>query len=151
MALKGELLRSSLELVLERQPAITKQFYEILFVRYPQVRPLFGRNAAQAQEQMLQEAIVAVVDHVEDAAWLTSTLGALGQKHVDYGVTPAMYDWVADSLIATLAEIAGSDWTPALQAAWSEALLAIRDLMLAGAAEAARAPQSAPATTSGAA
>lgn len=133
MSLDAARLRSSLDLVLERQPAITPRFYEILFERYPQVRPLFGRNAASAQARMLQEAIVAVVDHLDDAGWLTSTLGAMGRKHVDYGVTPEMYAWVADSLVRTLAEVAADDWTPETEAAWTTALLAIRDLMLAGA------------------
>jgi hemoglobin-like flavoprotein len=132
MSLDPELLRSSLELVLERQPAMTPRFYEILFERYPQVRPLFGRNAASNQAKMLQEAIVAVVDHLEDAEWLASTLGAMGLKHVGYGVTPEMYGWVADSLMRTLAEVAGDDWSPEIEAAWTAALGAIRDLMLAG-------------------
>lgn len=133
MALNGPLLQSSLELVVSRRPEITPRFYEILFARHPEARPLFGRNSAQAQAQMLQDAIVAVIDHVEDAEWLTSTLGAMGAKHVDYGVTPSMYPWVGGALIATLAEIAGPDWTPEMEAAWSEAFGAIQALMLQGA------------------
>lgn len=133
MALNGELLRSSLELVVARQPAITPRFYEILFGRYPHVRPLFGRNSDDNQQRMLQEAIVAVVDHVDDAEWLASTLRAMGRKHVDYGVTAAMYPLVGECLIATLAEIAGSDWTPAIETAWSDAYGAIQGLMLSGA------------------
>ena len=70
---------------------------------------------------MLAQALVAVVDHLEDAAWLTSTLGGLGAKHVGYGVTAEMYDWVGDSLLRTLAEVAGGDWTPEHQGAWAEA------------------------------
>lgn len=132
--LNGDLLRSSLELVVERQPEITPRFYDILFARYPQVQPLFARNSGDRQAKMLQEAIVAVVDHVDDASWLTSTLVGMGRQHVDYGVTPEMYGWVGESLLATLAEIAGSDWTPAVERAWSDAFGAIRDLMLAGAA-----------------
>jgi hemoglobin-like flavoprotein len=133
VALNGELLRSSLALVVEREPVITRRFYEVLFERFPQVLPLFGRNAERAQQQMLQAAIVAVVDHLDDADWLSRTLGAMGRTHQDgYGVTPVMYDWVGESLIATLAEIAGADWTPAMEAAWVEAFGAIRSLMLAG-------------------
>ena len=133
MSLDVQLLRSSLDLVVERQPAITPRFYEILFERYPAVRPLFGRNAAKAQAQMLQEAIVAVVDHLEDATWLEQTLGAMGRKHVDYGVTEEMYDWVGASLLATLAEIAGEAWTREVEAAWTAAYGAIAGLMLKGA------------------
>lgn len=141
MALDVSLLRNSFDLVIARQPQITPRFYEILFSRYPQVRPLFGRNAQGAQQQMLQEALVAVMDHLEDASWLSQTLGAMGAKHVDYGVEDEMYGWVGDSLVATLAEAAGNDWTPELGAAWAEAYEAISSLMLQGAESARRAAQ----------
>lgn len=136
MSLNVSLLRSSFDLVLERQPDLTPRFYEILFSRYPQVRPLFGRRSQQEQAKMLQEALVAVVDHLEDATWLEDNLRAMGRKHVEYGVTEEMYDWVGDSLLSTLAEVAGDEWTPELEAAWKEAYGAIASLMKAGAADA---------------
>jgi hemoglobin-like flavoprotein len=136
MPLNVPLLRSSFELVVERQPQLTHRFYEILFQRYPQARGLFGRNTAAAQEKILTDALVAVMDHLEDAPWLTSTLKQLGRKHAGYGVTNEMYAWVGGSLLATLAEVAGADWSDGLAAAWTEAYGAIAGLMQAGAAEA---------------
>ena len=137
MSLNVPLLRKSFDLVIERQPQLTPRFYEILFARYPQVRPLFGRQAGARQAEMLQQALVAVMDHLDDATWLADTLGAMGRKHVDYGVTHEMYDYVGASLLATLAEAAGKDWTPELEAAWAEAYGAIASLMQNGAAKAA--------------
>jgi hemoglobin-like flavoprotein len=132
MALDVPLLRQSFELVLERNPTVTTRFYEILFERYATTRALFRRNAKQVQEAMLAKALVAVMDHLEDAPWLEQTLGALGARHVDYGVTPEMYDWVGDALLSTLAEVAGSDWTPALASNWGEAYGVIVSLMRKG-------------------
>jgi hemoglobin-like flavoprotein len=129
MALNVPVLRSTFDLVVERQPLLVRRFYEILFNRYPQVKPLFGRNGAAAQEKMLTEALVAVVDHLEDAPWLTGTLGTLGAKHKEYGVTAEMYGWVGASLLAALAEAAGKDWSPEAEAAWTEAYGAIVSLM----------------------
>ncbi len=137
MALDAEALRSSLELVVSRQPHVTRRFYEILYTRYPSVQSLFRRNAPEQQQKMLQEAIVAVVDHVEDATWLTTTLRGMGSKHVEYGVRPEMYAWVGECLVATLAEIAGADWSPRIEKAWVDAYGAITGLMLEGAASAA--------------
>lgn len=137
MALDTQLLRSSFDLVATRQPRLTSRFYEIFFERYPRARALFGRNTARAQEEMLQRALIAVLDHIEDAQWLVETLGALGAKHVNYGVTEEMYGWVGESLLATLAEVAGADWTPELAAAWTEAYGAISGLMLRGASQVA--------------
>ena len=81
---------------------------------------------------MLTDALVAVVDHLEDAPWLTSTLGALGAKHKDYGVTPEMFDWVGTCLLAALAEAAGPDWSREAEVAWTEAYGAIAALMKSG-------------------
>ena len=60
---------------------------------------------------------------------LTQTLRALGEKHDAYGVTPEMYGWVGDALLATLAETAGEQWTPEAAAAWTEAYGTIVALM----------------------
>lgn len=134
MSLNVAALRSSFDLVVERSPNLTSRFYDILFERHPEVRPLFGRNARANQEKMLTGALVAVIDHVEDATWLTETLGGMGAKHVSYGVTAEMYPWVADALLATLAEVASEAWTAEVALAWEQALGAIASLMLAGAA-----------------
>ena len=135
VALDSQLLRTSFDLVLENQPELTLRFYEILFERYPQVQPLFSRNARANQAQMLQRALLAVMEHIEDTQWLRVTLSAMGKKHVEYGVTEEMYDWVGASLLATLAEAAGPAWTPRVSAAWTEAYGAIASLMKAGARE----------------
>lgn len=130
-------LRNSFQLVVEREPLVLERFYEVLFERHPQARPLFGRNSRKAQAQMLTQALVSVLDKIEDAEWLTETLGAMGAKHVGYGVTDGMYDWVGDALLVTLAEVAGDAWTAEVAADWAEAYGAIASLMKQGAAQAA--------------
>lgn len=133
MSLNAPLLRSSFDLMVDRQPRLTPRFYEILFDRFPQAKPLFGARASAQQAEMLQAALVAVMDHLEDERWLAQTLGAMGAKHVDYGVTEEMYDWVGASLLATLAEVAGSDWSDEVAQAWQAAYGAIAGLMIQGA------------------
>ena len=133
MGLNVPLLRSSFDLVIERQPQLTSRFYEILFDRHPQARPLFHSRPIEAQAKMLQKALVAVLDHIEEASWLSETLRGMGAKHLDYGVTEEMYDWVGASLLATLAEVAGDDWTDELHGQWAAAYGAISGLMKDGA------------------
>jgi hemoglobin-like flavoprotein len=129
MALNVELLRSSFALVVEREPEVTSRFYDVLFRKYPQAEPLFGRRSRAEQERMLRDMLVAIVDHLEDEAWLKSQLAALGQKHAGYGVTPEMYGWVGASLLETLGSVAGDAWTPELAQAWSDAYGAVASLM----------------------
>jgi len=133
MQLDATLLRDSFTLVLDRRPDLTMRFYEILFERYPALAPRFSR-AREAQAQMLGQAIGAVLDHLDNAPWLSNTLGTLGRKHTGYGVTDEMYDQVGDALVATLAETAAEAWTPRLAAQWTAAYGVIASLMKAGAA-----------------
>lgn len=138
MSLDVIVLRESFDLVVERAPDVTRRFYDVFFERYPQVRPMFGRSSRAQQEQMLTKALVAVIDHLEDPTWLGGTLRALGAKHVAYGVTEPMYDWVGECLLATLADVLGDAWTPRVEAAWKEAYAVISGAMIEGArAEAA--------------
>jgi hemoglobin-like flavoprotein len=133
MPLDPALLRATFDVVMDRRPDLTVRFYEILFERYPALAPMFPRNRAGAQARMLAEAIAAVLDHLEDAAWLQSTLGALGARHTSYGVTDAMYAQVGDALLATLAEVAAEAWTAEVAAQWTAAYGAIAGMMQAGA------------------
>ena len=126
-----EILRTSFKMVDNSEPDLAARFYGMLFSRYPQVHPLFGHNSPQMQQRMLHQALVAVLDHLEDAFWLEDALMKYGARHADYGVTEEMYDWFGECLLATLAEIKGSSWTPPLAAAWAEAYAVISGLMKA--------------------
>lgn len=143
MALDPTILRDSFELIIDRRPDLTVRFYEILFARYPALEPMFRRERG-AQARMLAGAIAAVLDHLEDAPWLEATLGRLGARHLEYGVTTAMYDMVGDALIATLAEVAADAWTPEIERQWTLAYGAIASLMQTGAATALAVTQTQP-------
>lgn len=133
MSLDVEALRGSFQLVVERSPNVVHRFYEILFTRYPQARPLFSRNSAANQEKMLTGALVAVIDHLEDPSWLATQLSGMGAKHLEYGVEDHMYAWVGECLVAALQEVAKDEWTPRIEQAWLGAFGAISGLMLEGA------------------
>lgn len=124
------LLETSLGLV-DDEEGLTTRFYELLFERHPAVRPMFSSDV-RPQAAMLRGAIIAVLDHLDDAEWLTTTLGALGAKHAEYGATAPMYDAVAECMLAAMAERGGDAWTPEMTTAWSDALSAVAGLMLAG-------------------
>lgn len=130
-----ELIEDNLAVVVERAPDLTTRFYGNLFRYHPELQRLFGRRSAAAQEKMLLEAILAVVEHMDDPVWLRNTLRPLGAKHVSYGVTAPMYPIVAETLILTLGEASGSAWNAVVEAAWLRAILAVANEMLAGARE----------------
>ena len=134
MSLPVETLRTSFRRIIELSPNVTHRFYEILFERRPMTRRMFARHAEQ--EKLLAGALAAVVAHLEDGAWLTSTLCALGARHAGYSITDEMYGWVGEALLATFAETLGGEWTAEIEQAWTAAYGAIAGLMQEGARQA---------------
>ena len=54
---------------------------------------------------------------------LVSEVARLGRQHQTYGVRDADYASAGAALLWTLEQAFGHDWTPDLQAAWTEAFL----------------------------
>ena len=128
MSSEADLLRDGLHLALSREPCLAERFCEALFARYPASVPLFGSLHAE----LLVDALRDVAEHLEDVPWLEQNLAWLGARHADHGVTPDMYPWVGETLIATLRQVAGSDWTPSDEAVWRDAYEGVTELMAAG-------------------
>lgn len=115
------ILRETLELTLARDDTFPTRFYERLFEAHPEVRALFHRSSPGAQNKMFAQKLTAIVDHLDDPAWLDRELATLAANHETYGVTAPMYPWVGEALIATLREACGSAWTDEAERAWTDA------------------------------
>lgn len=126
----AHILRETLELVLANDDTFPRRFYELLFERHPQAQALFHRSSPGAQNKMFANKLTALVDHVDDPAWLERELATLAANHVGYGVTPEMYPWVGDALLATLREACGEAWTADAERAWTETYTAMTRAIL---------------------
>ena len=135
MALNPALLRSSFKNISMHAEKLASRFYEILFDRYPEVRPLFHNSRLEDQKKMLLRALALIVRKVDDEHYLTNFLQGLGKTHVAYGAEPEHYDAFTECLLAALEEIAGREWTKEAETNWKEALGMVRNLMLEGAAK----------------
>jgi hemoglobin-like flavoprotein len=123
-------LRETLELTLARDDSFPQKFYDSLFAAHPDVRPLFHRSSPGAQNKMFAQKLTAIVDHIDDPAWLGRELSTLAAKHVGYGVRPEMYQWVGDALLVTLAAACADAWTPEAESAWRSAYSSLVDAIL---------------------
>ncbi len=129
MNAKAALLRDTLEITLAADDTFPQRFYELLFEAHPEVAPLFKSHSPGAQRKMFAQKLTSIVDHIDNPAWLAQELRAMARSHAGYGVTPPMYAWVGDALIATLREACGSSWTDAAEQAWSEAYASLATAM----------------------
>ncbi len=125
-----ELLRSTFKAVTPRADDVAKLFYSKMLSVFPQVRPLFAKTDFEAQRKNLIQSLSAVVKLVDQPDELNPLLVKLGESHNNYRVTPHMYRYVSFSLLATLAETFGDDWTVEAAETWEAALDAVSQKMI---------------------
>lgn len=108
-------------------------FYDNLFARDPKLRSLFKVDMAE-QRRKLMVMLATAINGLDNWGQLAPAVRTLGERHVDYGVTPADYNTVGAALIQTLETGLGADFTPDVRAAWLACYSAIVGEMLPAAA-----------------
>jgi hemoglobin-like flavoprotein len=116
-------------------------FYEELFSLDPSLKPLF-KSDMKAQGRKLTSMLNTAVVNLARLETILPAVQELGRRHVGYGVEPAHYETVGTALISTLEKGLGSEFTPAVSAAWVEAYTTLATVMQTAAAE-VEAPQTA--------
>ena len=112
-----------------------KLFYDRLFELEPSTRYMFKHDMAEQRKKLMQMLSVAVAS-LERLDALVPAVQALGQRHVQYGVTPAHYETVGAALLWTLEQGLGADFTPEVKEAWAAVYGLLVQVALEGAAEA---------------
>jgi hemoglobin-like flavoprotein len=129
-------LETSFDLVAPRGDELMDRFYAGLFAAAPAVRPLFAGTDMRRQKAMLLSALVLLRKSLRNLDAIVPTLRHLGARHVAYGAQPEHYPVVGSVLIAAMAEVAGEDWRPEYERAWSAAFDIVATVMIDGAAQA---------------
>src|SRR5262249_23664253 len=126
------LLEASLGVVAPRAEQIVPYFYELLFGAHPYLRRMFPADMNEQNERLLN-ALLALVQGVDDPDRLVRQLQQLGRDHRKFGVREVHYAAVGKALIATLVAFAGPAWTDAIQQAWLDRYTFAVTLMTASA------------------
>ncbi len=129
MALDVAVLEQSFARVKPRATQFAADFYDELFARHPDTRPLFAGADMAEQRKKLMDSLVLVMENLENPDVLADALRRLGGRHARYGVRDEHYGMVATALLATFAKHLGPEWTPAVERAWVEAYGAIASIM----------------------
>jgi NAD(P)H-flavin reductase/hemoglobin-like flavoprotein len=119
---------------------VTSYFYALLFVRHPDLRPLFPA-AMDTQRDRLLKALLTAAEHIDNTDVLVAYLQNLGRGHRKYGTRPEHYPAVGECLIGSLSRYASAIWDAETEAAWVRAYTTISQVMIdAAAADELRAP-----------
>lgn len=129
-AIDIELLESSFNALAPHADELVTRFYEELFERYPQVRPMFRNTDINQQKKKLIAALVLVINNLRKPEALAKALQELGTRHHTYGVMPDHYPLVAETLLDVMGEMAGELWTDEVASAWENALNHIAQVMI---------------------
>lgn len=107
------------------------RFYERLFEKYPQVRPLF-KTPPEQQHVKLMASLAAIVASLKEPERLVPFLHAMGIRHNAYGTQDGHYAAVGENLIAVLGEHLSveGEWTEAMAEAWAAALQVVSGVMI---------------------
>src|SRR5262249_45877988 len=135
MSLDLNALEASFDLVAPHGNELMDEFYARLFAAAPAVRPLFPDDMTR-QKTMLLGALVLLRKSLRDLDAIVPKLRELGARHVAYGARPEHYPLVGETLIASLAAVAGDAWTADYERAWTAAYELVASVMLDGAREA---------------
>ncbi|MEA3642866.1 MAG: globin domain-containing protein [Lamprobacter sp.] len=126
-------VRQSWALILPQRKTVCRDFYHRLFVRYPELRPLFKGEIGEQADLFVTmiNTVISALEHPERVRPLIETLGG---RHADYGVHPEDYAKFEQVLIETLREALGDELDAEAQAAWREVFEALTQTMQVGAA-----------------
>ena len=129
------LVRDSFAKVVPIAPQAAALFYDRLFELDPSLKPLFKGDMAE-QGRKLMAMIGIAVANLDKLETIVPAVQDLGRRHASYAVQPAHYDTVASALLWTLGQGLGSDFTPPVEAAWTEAYTILATVMKDAAAAA---------------
>jgi len=135
-----QIIKLTFAQVMSHKDQVGRMFYDRLFAVAPETRPLF-KGGIEAQSRKLMETLALAISMLRDMPRLVSTLEALAQRHVGYGVQDEHYDKVGEVLLWTLEQGLGAAFTPEASAAWTELYGAVAQIMRKAAAGVASPPR----------
>jgi hemoglobin-like flavoprotein len=123
MTRSGDLVIESLErasqLVDDPAPAV----FELLFARHPEFEPMFVLDPSGAiRRNMLQLAVVALMDYAEGRPSSVSMVRAERMNHAHIGVPGPQFDEFYGVVRDAFRGLLGQQWSPATEEAWAEAI-----------------------------
>lgn len=120
--------------------AITTRMYERLFVD-EDIRAMFDQAAQESGEQprRLAAAILGYAQNIDKLEALGPVVERMVRRHVETGVKPEHYPYVANALLPAIRDVLGEAATDEVLAAWGEAYWFLADILIGKEAEAYRA------------
>lgn len=137
-----EIVKSTAPALEKHGLAITTAMYARLF-RNDEIAAMFDRAAQTSGEQprRLAGAILAYARNIDKLQNLGPAVARMVARHVETGVKPEHYPYVADALLPAIRDVLGADVaTDVVLGAWGEAYWMLSDILIAAEQQACAEP-----------
>ena len=119
----AEAIEKSLEIAGERGGDLTPVVYGRLFERQPEMKALFWRDDNDTiKGEMLMRVFEAILDFIRARQFADHLISTEVVTHAGYDVPPDVFATFFGLVAEVVQEACGSDWTPAMAAAWRRTL-----------------------------
>ena len=125
------LIKATAPALREHGLAITQRMYERLFVN-EDIKALFDMAAQESGEQpkRLAGAILAYAENIDKLQNLTAPVMRMAARHVETGVKPEHYPYVAEALLPAIRDVLGAAATDEILDAWGQAYWFLSDILI---------------------
>jgi hemoglobin-like flavoprotein len=117
---RKRLVLESWQSLADHHDRVAAAFYERLFEIAPHGRAMFARTNMEAQRMKVVAMLGEIVRNLDQPDALIPSVGALGRRHVGYGVQGADYDLVREALLGAIGSALGDAFTREVRSAWEE-------------------------------
>ncbi|NBX68781.1 MAG: hypothetical protein EBR01_07460 [Proteobacteria bacterium] len=130
MGFEAKIVKDSFELAKPIADKMVKRFYENLYTDFPQSKSLYFEGNLPEQQLAVLKAFIYIVENMDNKEKLGTFLKNLNERY-DLGIDdPVTLQWVRSSVMKTLAEVFGKDWTQELSEQWNLAFQTIVSFLL---------------------
>ncbi len=109
------------------------RFYDIFLASNPAIGPRFVNTDLEAQKKLLRQGVNLAIMFAAGNTIGVSGIGRIRDSHQKgrLDIPPALYPYWLDSFIKAMAEM-DSQWTPALEKQWRDALQKVINFIIEG-------------------
>ncbi len=125
------MIRRSFARLISVSDRVSAEFYNLLFERHPDIRPLFSADMSEQREKFVL-MLANLVDTVDDPGAFSGKTNLMGVRHIGYGATSDHYEAVGDALLTTLQRSEVLDLTIEETDVWQRLYAAIASGMIEG-------------------
>ncbi|MGN7940833.1 MULTISPECIES: NO-inducible flavohemoprotein [Bacillaceae] len=127
-----QLVQSTAPVLKEHSTAIGKRFYELLFLKAPELHNVFNQTNQKRglQQEALGYAVYAAGEHITNLEAIKPVVERIAQKHRAIGIKPEQYPIVGETLLQAVKDVLGQAATDEIIDAWGEAYGYIADAFI---------------------